>query len=238
MRSKIGISVVALIAISICASLAIVGCSKKSPSSSSEVGTSVSKSTTAPKQEKTSNPTSTIEEFAADFVNKAGGQTQSGKIYVKGNKMRQEITMGTQKHVSIIRGDKKVTWLLFPEQKAYMEVEYKEPEPVTASAIEEISKDRANRRLVGKETVNGYLCDKYELIYQDKSIGTQTVWISKKLGVMVKMEQTASGFPMSMEFKNIVVKDVPDSVFEIPAGYSKMSMPGMPTGEGWPAPPR
>lgn len=238
MRLKIGISVVALIAVSICATLGIVGCSKKNPSISSKTVTSESKSTTAPKQEEASTPAKTIEEFSADFVNKSGGQTQSGKIYVKGKKMRQEITMGTQTHVSIIRGDKKVTWLLFPEQKTYMEVEYKEPEPVTASAIEEITKDRVHRRLVGKETVNGYLCDKYELVYQDKSIGTQTVWISKKLGVMVKMEQTASGFPMSMEFKNIAVKDVPDSVFEIPAGYSKMSMPGMPTGKGWPAPPR
>lgn len=238
MRSRIGISAVTLIAISVYSTLGIVGCSKRSPSSSSKTVTSASKLTTTTKQEDASTPASTIEEFSADFVNKSGGQTQQGKIYIKGNKMRQEITTGTQKHVSIIRGDKKVSWLLIPEQKVYMEVEYKEPEPVTASGIEEATNNRAHQRLVGKETVNGYSCDKYELTYQDKSLGKQTVWISQKLGVMVKSEQMISGLPFSTELKNIAVKDVPDSVFEIPAGYRKMSLPGTPTGKGWPAPPR
>jgi hypothetical protein len=43
------------------------------------------------------------------------------------------------------------------------------------------------RKLVGEETINGYLCDKYAFTYHDKSMGTQYQWISKKLKVMIKI---------------------------------------------------
>jgi hypothetical protein len=38
----------------------------------------------------------------------------------------------------------------------------------------------------------------------------------------------SSSGPMSMEYKNIQEKEIPDSLFKIPAGYQKMSMPMMP----------
>jgi hypothetical protein len=43
-----------------------------------------------------------------------------------------------------------------------------------------------------------------------------------------------SSGPMSMEYKNIQEKKLPDSLFKIPAGYQKMSMPSMPNMPGMP----
>jgi len=83
------------------------------------------------------------------------------------------------------------------------------------------------RKLVGEETINSYLCDKYAFTYHDKSMGTQYQWISKKLKVMIKIDSKGSPFKMSSEYKNIKEESVPDSLFELPAGYTKISKPGL-----------
>jgi len=171
-------------------------------------------------------------EFSADFVNVQGTQRSSGKTYVKGSKSRMEITEGPQKSITIVRGDKETVWVLDPTRKTYMEMANLgsafAPGPEAEKKLEELGE----RKLVGKETVNGYLCDKYDFVYKDKSLGTQTHWMSRKLGVMIKMEHKNPDYPMSMELKNIKRGGVSDSLFELPAGYKKLEIPTVPGAGG------
>ncbi len=44
---------------------------------------------------------------------------------------------------------------------------------------------------------------------------------------MIKMDSEGSPFKMSSEYKNIKEESVPDSLFELPAGYAKISIPGL-----------
>jgi len=168
-------------------------------------------------------------EFSADMLHKTGGQTSTGKAYVKGDKIRQEMIREGETGVMIIRMDKGVIWNLMPEEKIYMEMPSLGGgmhDPETEKKLEEM----AEKKYLGKEKVNGYVCKKYKYIYHDKSMGTMTQWFSEKLNYPIKTEMRGQpgGMDIFIEYKNIREKRLPDSLFKIPAGYRKMSMPGMP----------
>jgi len=165
-------------------------------------------------------------EFTADLIQKQQGMEMKGKIYVKGEKMRMDMTKDGEKTSTITRIDKKIIWIIKHNDKMYMEM----PSMVgtlQVSKIDEDLKKIADKKKVGTEKVNGYKCDKYLITYKDKSMGKMTQWISKKLNYPIKMVYHSSYGDMYTEYKNIKEGKVKDSVFEIPKGYEKISMPGM-----------
>jgi hypothetical protein len=161
-------------------------------------------------------------EFSATMITKAGGHEIPGKVYVKGDKMRNEIQAAGHPMVNIMRSDKKVVWLIMPQQKAYMEM------PITADTQQKMmsltEKQKAKMQKVGTETIDGYTCDKYEttMDQQGKSMKVYT-WIATDLGVPIKIVSEDGSF--SMEYKDIKTGGVADSLFEAPQGYQKMKMP-------------
>ncbi|MCU0589749.1 MAG: DUF4412 domain-containing protein [Syntrophobacteraceae bacterium] len=158
-------------------------------------------------------------EFSADFSVKTRGEEEVlGKIHVKGNKLRQEVTEEGEIQIMIIRPDKNVTWMITPEEKMYMEIPYESE----SQAVEPWSAEREKEaKLIGEESVNGHATRKFEVLEDGEKV---TYWISKKLSFPVKIEDSES----IMEYKNIKEGAVPDSQFDIPAGYEKMTMPMMP----------
>jgi len=168
-------------------------------------------------------------EFSADMIHKTGKETVKGKVYIKGNKIRQEMVKEGEKGVIIIRMDKGVMWNLMPEEKIYMEMPGM-GDVVSDPEYEKKLDQLAKRKYLGKERVSGYVCKKYEYIYHDKSMGTLIQWFSEKLNYPIKTKTKGQpgGMDMLIEYKNIKEKRLPDSLFEIPPGYTKMSIPGMP----------
>jgi hypothetical protein len=65
-------------------------------------------------------------EFSADLLLKQGGETMTGKVYVKRDKTRQEFVQQGQKQITIFRPDKGVMWVLMPAEKIYMEMSNQE----------------------------------------------------------------------------------------------------------------
>jgi hypothetical protein len=165
-------------------------------------------------------------EFSADLLLKQGGETMTGKVYVKGDKTRQEFVQQGQKQITIMRLDKGVTWVLMPAEKIYMEMSSQEGAAYNPQLDQNI-KDKAEIKLLGKETVNGYVCDKYQYIYHDTSLGTLTQWISKKFSYPIKTEYKSPSGYMLTEYKNIQEGNVQNSLFEVPGDYMLMSIPGM-----------
>jgi negative regulator of sigma E activity len=176
-------------------------------------------------------------EFSADIVEKMHGQQISGKVYVKGDKIRREAVRGGKEGVIIMRLDRKVVWNLMPDQKKYVEIPNMNPaqfdSPETRKELERI----ADRKELGTEKVSGYDCQKIQYVYHDKSLGTLTQWVAKKLKYPIKMEHKGQAGEMSMEYRNIKEGSVSDSLFDLPKGYEKMEMPGRGQGRGG-APPR
>jgi outer membrane lipoprotein-sorting protein len=166
-------------------------------------------------------------EFSADLIIDNPQGKFTGKVYVKADKIRQEFLKQDMKQVIILRLDKGVTWSLMPENKMYMEMpgigkEASDPE------IEKKIKDMAEKKSLGKEKINGYVCEKYQYIYHDKSLGILTQWFSKRLNYPIKTEYKAAAYQMLTEYKNIKEGRIADSLFEIPSGYQKMQLPMMP----------
>jgi outer membrane lipoprotein-sorting protein len=165
-------------------------------------------------------------EFSADMVHKMGTMSREGKVYVKGKKMRTESGMG--QGITIVDGDTGTVWVLQPAQKMYFEMKKGATQPTqTTQSDEELAK-LADKKLLGTETVNGYQCEKYLYTYHDKALGTMTMWIATKLGQAIKMVHQSPEGESSFEYRNIKEGGVADSLFQIPAGYTKMQMPGMP----------
>ncbi|NSW86102.1 MAG: DUF4412 domain-containing protein [Syntrophobacteraceae bacterium] len=165
-----------------------------------------------------SSPAMAIE-FSADmFIQPKDEEPLKGKIYVKGDKVRQEMTEEGEVQIMIIRPDKKVTWMIIPEDKTYLEMPYQAED----KTFEEWTAEKESKaKLLGEETVSGLQSRKYESIED----GEKTYfWISKKFPFPVKVEDVE----VTMEYRNIKEGSVPDSLFELPSGYEKMTMPMMP----------
>jgi len=170
-------------------------------------------------------------EFSAVIVTASHGQERQGKIYVKGDKIRRDFATPNGNMVSIVRGDKKVMWMLMAGQQAYMERPF---DKETMGRDLQPPKDEAGMKKVGTETVNGYTTDKYETWV--KMNGGQlrgNMWVAQKLGMPIKIVSQDQSF--SQEYREINEGGVDDAVFEIPPGYQKMSLPpGMPPMKGMP----
>lgn len=166
-------------------------------------------------------------DFSADMINKSPMGTIKGKAFIKEGNIRQEMVMGGRNQITIFRKDKGLIWILMPEQMMFMEMDGgggQNMSPVDPDELEKMGK----KEYLGKEKVNGYPCSKYRFTHKDVSLGTGTYWISEKLNFPVKMEMNGPSGHMVTEYRNIREKTLPSSLFDIPSGYQKMSMPMMP----------
>ncbi|MCJ7640466.1 MAG: DUF4412 domain-containing protein [Desulfobacterales bacterium] len=166
-------------------------------------------------------------EFSAETTMDRLGRRQKVKVYVKGDRMREEMAdLFGQKQVLIADPGKGQTLMLYPETKMYMAIS-------AAAALspvgenEEALKKIGTRRLVGQENVNGYLCDKYEIAFHNTYRGKMMVWIARKLNYPIRMTQV-EGPPVgtiNRELNSIKERRIDDSLFELPSDYRKVNKP-------------
>lgn len=176
-------------------------------------------------------------DFSADMVTKIGSTEIKGKIYRQGQMIRQDSTVGPVTNSVIIRPDKKVVWLINPASKSYSEVPY-DPKVSDVSVLsnEEQLKKIAVKTKLGNEKVNGYDCEKFELKFKNQQQRKSTIWLAKKLQFPVKtVTQTPNG-AITSECKNIKLGTPPKKLFDLPAGYKKVSMQELHGGQPRPAP--
>jgi hypothetical protein len=171
-------------------------------------------------------------EFKADLVRSSGGDSDASKVYMKGD-LRREDTYedGELSAVTIFRPDKGVTWNLMPEEEMYMEVPLVEGMDGTEANIDKLESS-ANVEILGEETINGFVCEKRRYGGSDETPGEVVVWYSTELDYPVKLHLTfyEGEDELVLEYQNIDADEVPDSIFEIPEGYEKFAVPGMPEG--------
>jgi hypothetical protein len=157
--------------------------------------------------------------FSADIYNSDG---QNGKFYMDTDKIRTE----TREMISIVRWDKKLVWLLMPEEKQYMEqvLNHANINQKHMPSIEPAS-DEIERFFILHETINGYASDKYKV-----TVGKQSSyyeWISSDPGITMSVKTAAIDGSWWNEYRNISLDTPNPALFEIPSDYIKMSMPGI-----------
>jgi hypothetical protein len=161
-------------------------------------------------------------EFSADTITTMqGGQTMSGKMYFKPDKFRMEMK-ANEETVMITRIDKKVAWNVMTKQKMYMEMPF---DLKNKPKVEEKFAGEIDRKEVGKETIDGHPTKKYLITYKTGDKKDQVYqWLATDIKFPVKTSAVDGSW--AQEFKNIKMGPQQDSLFEVPAGFQKMQMPG------------
>ena len=161
-------------------------------------------------------------EFSADMVSTAHGQTTVTEVFAKDLKLRME-SKGAPTY-SIMRLDKQATWLVILDQKSYMEIGLDRSQ---APMADEKVEGEVSRKLIGPETVDGHPTLKYEVTYTAAGKTEKMYqWMATDLKFPVKMAAVDGSW--TLEYKNISMTTQPDSLFEVPSGYKRMTMPSMP----------
>ncbi len=131
-------------------------------------------------------------EFSADMIQSGPQGSSDGKMFVGDNRMRMEMEQGGQKIVQIIDQQRQVQWILYPEQRSYME----QKAPAQASpAAKPAGSDPcagipgASCRQLGSETVNGRQAVKWEMSFshQGQTV-TSTQWIDAERKIPLRTE--------------------------------------------------
>jgi hypothetical protein len=180
----------------------------------------------------------------------ADGETVDMNYFVKGDKIKMD--MEGESNVSVIFSNKdKVMLMIMPDQKMYMEM----PIRMEAGGPVESESDIDESDFVKtgeKKEIAGYTCEKW--LYNDDESEVES-WLTKELGSFIffgnPMEQdkkpewqsqleTEGYFPVlvivkdskgkvesRMEVIEVEEKSLNDNLFMPPAGYEKLSMPGI-----------
>ena len=76
----------------------------------------------------------------------------------------------------------------------------------------------------GSETIEGYSCDVYSIVYNDKKLGEGTIWVSSKLNYPLKIYTQNPQDTATIMYRNIREGKLDEGMFSIPPGYTKFSM--------------
>lgn len=171
-------------------------------------------------------------EYSGDSYMETAEGTMQGKVYSTPGRERREFVQQGERQIMIMHRDKKVVWMLMPEDKMYMEMKIPKE-----GRKDDLSGYKMETTRVGTETVNGVSTTKNKIIMTapngDKLGGFS--WVSKE-GIVVKLDAIAveknNKQRMKMELKNLKIGKQNPAMFEIPAGYTKMDMGSMMMGGG------
>jgi hypothetical protein len=163
-------------------------------------------------------------EYSASAYFETAAAVMEGPAYFAPGKERREYLMEGAQSVNIIRRDKNVIWMLMPEDKIYMEMK-----PNEDNSQSDLSGYQIEQTPVGPEVVNGVQTNKSKIIMTapgGEKLGG-FMWVTQE-GIVVKMDAIAmdkgSKLRFKTELKDLRIGDVDDSLFEIPADYTKMDM--------------
>ena len=147
-------------------------------------------------------------EFSAETVQRgASGEASSGKMFVGDGRMRMEMSAQGQSLVRITDEKRKVEWLLFPDQKTYLERQAAPdhggpaPSPAAAAPIPAPGLPGLTCRKLGDEDVSGRAAAKWEITgNQDGKPVTSQQWIDKERGIPLR-QQFPDGGKMELSLR-------------------------------------
>jgi len=163
--------------------------------------------------------------FSADAKLETEEMTVDTRIFYQPGMVRDEIDMGEQAMVTIHRFDLNKIWMIMGPGM-YMETE---PDQGNEQAPEF---KLLSREIIGPETINGMKTTKYKSIHETKAgkFGGFTWYTDDNIAVKGFLIHQTKGEKQRVKFElmNLERGDQPDSLFEIPEGYQKFEMGGMP----------
>ncbi|MEM3454956.1 MAG: hypothetical protein QXF07_00010 [Candidatus Micrarchaeia archaeon] len=156
--------------------------------------------------------TSAIKSVKYDMLMTGLGSSVTQTVWLKGNKMKSEISAEGEKIINIVDLDKKVMYSYMPAQgiafRTNFDYSYQYVSPTE-------SIEKYNPVVLGNEIIDGKDC----VIVQYSMEGMQIKsWIWKEKGFPIRVETTSGEGKTIIEYKNIEFIEIPDSEFELPSG--------------------
>ncbi|MDO8446376.1 MAG: DUF799 family lipoprotein [Deltaproteobacteria bacterium] len=128
-----------------------------------------------------------------------------------------EMPPAISKMSTIHRGDRKISYTLYPNKQKYLT--HKETEEGYIGEAPKIEKTK-----VGSEVIDRHPCDKYKvkITYKNGEVQEGYIWNARDLdGMTIKSEIENKEFKITTELKNIILRTPDASLFEIPGGYTE-----------------
>ncbi len=167
-------------------------------------------------------------EYSADRVITGEGRTFQAKVYCARDKERMEMAEGGTGQVFITRFDKKLSWVVMPAQKAYMELSWEQSRKNAPADLRECTMDM---KKAGTETVNGHSATRYDMTAScpDGNGYKGSMWVTKD-NIPVKIDSTMEGPSgksgrVLVELKNLKIAKQEPALFVVPSDYTKMTIP-------------
>jgi len=177
-------------------------------------------------------PAAKVTGFSTDMVMLQGGQvTETLKLCASGQKSRIEgFTAGPLgKFVAIVRRDLRVSWTLYLDKRQYTEMRLAGGSQPGKPDLASFDLGNLKKENLGRENVLGYACTKMRVVMGNLPNGqpmVATVWMADTLEIPLRLETMG----ITQENRNLRPGPQPASLFEIPAGFTKINAPGMPAG--------
>lgn len=164
-------------------------------------------------------------EFQADMtINSNEGGEINGKVFVRNNSMRQEMETPMGQQVVIVDGEAGMMYILLPGQKIYVERPNTQVMLGDEEKIEVKLAEQGEVTKLGSEKVNNYDCEKINVVYNDTNLGESTLWVAEKLNYPIKIYVQNPKDTATIIYSNIIEKQLKDTLFVLPAGYTKLEM--------------
>ena len=178
--------------------------------------------------------------FSADITTQTTlsdgtSSVRQSKVYYGKNKMRVDMINSADtglKHGQgiggmIYRMDQRVSWMLIPDKKTYIEMPIAAMPMNGAAPVNPL--EMPDKKYIAAESVNGELANKYEVTMGNGDAAqTLYVWIANKSMIPLRVETTTPGGSLTIEYTNVVPGEPAAELFEIPSGYTKFEIKGIP----------
>ena len=164
--------------------------------------------------------------FEVELEASGDGELSDARFWIKGENMRNEIESpdGNGTLTTIINAGQQEAYMIMGGNTAMRIDMAQATEGVTAPGDYYQDIDFAQAQLIGHEKVDGKDCAVFEMINGSDDL---KYWIWEEYGFPVKTEVTAAGSTTILEYKNVKVEDVPESMFDLPAGVEIIDMTEM-----------
>jgi hypothetical protein len=157
--------------------------------------------------------------------NRKEPMTMEMPMAISGNRMRMDMDMSKtmksdsqsplSKMIVLNRGEKNVSYTLYPNTQKYM---------VHTAKEESEEKPRVEKSKIGREVVDKHPTDKFKvrITYKDGRVDEGFIWNAKDLdGMTIRSEVENKDYKTTTELRNIILKTPPAELFEIPDGYTE-----------------
>jgi hypothetical protein len=168
----------------------------------------------------------------------------SSPVFMSGQRMRTEMTREGQTYVLIVNAQEQTAWHIDPAKKQYVELRAPSeagtggvPAPLSKPALpdEPGSPCAANNpnlqcKKLGSERIGDRDTDKWEFVFtppQQQQPLRSIVWIDRELRIPLREEGPGG---MTSELRDLKIGPQPDSLFQVPTGFTRIEVPAQPAG--------